>query len=151
MAKVTIGGKEYEIPELNFDGLERAWPFVEEAMMTIDPMKGPAAGIRIVAAGLMEADNFNPADFGIGEDESLGEDQTFERVTKFLKKKLKATEIENVRKAIDDICDEAGLERTPAGEVLAPVEEAASASPETAPTTSPSSLPQDAVEETGTP
>jgi hypothetical protein len=110
MAQVTIGGIDYEVPEMNFAALERAWPFVEESMTTLDPMKGPSAGISIIAAGLMEADHFDKTKFGIGEEEMLGEDQIFERIVRFLKKKLKAKEIDQVRRAVDQINKEAGLE-----------------------------------------
>jgi hypothetical protein len=149
MAKVTVGGKEYEVPEMNFLALERCWPHIEEAMTTLDPIKGPAAGIRIIAAGLIEADHFKPTDFGIGENETLGEDQTFERVTHFLKKKLKANEIEAVRAALDEITKEAGLEEAEAGEAPQTPQQEASPSVETAPTTSPSSSPPDAKEGAG--
>ena len=148
MALVTIGGTEYEVPEMNFIALERAWPFVEESMMTLDPMKGPAAGICIIAAGLMYAENFDPTKFGIEANENLGEDQTFDRVVRFLKKKLKAKELEQVRVAVNKINEEAGLEAQE-GEAPLAVEEGQNLSEETAQTTSPSLSPQDAVEETG--
>lgn len=149
MARVTIGGTEYEVPEMNFAALERAWPFVEESMTTLDPMKGPSAGISIIAAGLMEADHFDKTKFGIGAEEMLGEDQIFERMVKFLKKKLKAKEIEQVRLAVDQINREAGLEPEE-GEAPAPqAETPGSPSEETAPSSSQSSSPPDVKEEAG--
>ena len=65
MAKVTVGGTQYEVPELNFIALERSWPFIEEAMTALDPMKGVSAALHIIAAGLVEADNFDPATYNI--------------------------------------------------------------------------------------
>lgn len=150
MATVIIGGIEYKVPPLNFVALERAWPSVEEAMFSIDPMKGPAAGIRIVAAGLCEAENFDKTQFGITTEENLDEEDTFERVVKFLKKKLLATELQEVRKCIDQITEEAGLESL-SGEALSILMKEASPSPETAQDTSPSSSPPAVGEETGTP
>jgi hypothetical protein len=148
--RVKIGKKEYEVPELNFAGLERAWPFIDAAMMTLHPMAGPSAGISIIAAGLMEADHFKATDFGIGEHETLGEEQTFERVTKFLKKQLKATQIEQIRLAVENITKEAGLDEAEEGEALKPPTGEANLSTETAVTSSPSSLQPGAVGETTT-
>lgn len=150
MAIVTVGGTEYEVPEMNFAALERAWPFVEEAMMTQDPMKGVAAGIKIVAAGLLESDHFDKTKFGILEDEMLGEDQTFERIVYFLKKKIKAKEIEGIRKSVDQINVEAGLEPVP-GEALPPLADLVRENllRETAQTSSQSSSQPATAEETG--
>jgi hypothetical protein len=149
MATVTVGGTEYEVPEMNFAALERAWPFVMEAMLVEDPMKGVAAGISIIAAGLIEAEHFDKTKFGIREDEMLGDEQTFDRVVYFLKKKIKAKEIDGIRKSVDQINLEAGLEPAP-GEALPLLAEVRqNLLTETAPTSSPSSSPPDAVEETG--
>lgn len=150
MAKVTVGGTEYEVPEMNFAALERAWPFVEQAMLAQDPMKGVAAGICIIAAGLVEADHFDKTQFGIEPDEILGDEQTFDRVVYFLKRKIKAKEIEGIRKSVDQINQEAGLEPIPGeGEPAVPDQETQSYSTETAPTSSQSSSPQDTKEEVG--
>lgn len=156
MATVTIGGTDYEVPELNFIALERAWPFIELAMTEPDPMKGVSAALHIIAAGLVEADNFKPSDYGIkGEDLSSTrdrEDQIFELTAKFLKRKTKASEIEGVRRAIGDITKEAGLEPEEGeGELAEGVkEEAPNLSPETSTHTLPSSSPLGAREEAGT-
>lgn len=153
MAIVTVGGAEYEVPELNFAALERAWPFVEEAMTSVDPMKGVKAGICIIAAGLIEAPHFDKTKFHIGAEEMLGEDQTFDRVVLFLKKHIKAKEIEGVRKSVDQINREAGLEPEE-GEARPPLavpgmDQEQSPSTETAPTSSPSSSQPEPVEATG--
>ena len=149
MAIVTVGGTEYEVPEMNFAALERAWPFVEEAMLAQDPMKGVAAGICIIAAGLIEAPHFDRIKFGILEDEVLGDQQTFDRVVLFLKRNIKAKEIDGIRKSVDQINQEAGLEPA-SGEAPAPgAAQEQSPSTETAQTSSPSSSPPAAVEETG--
>lgn len=149
MARVTIGGTEYEVPEMNFAALEKAWPFVDESMITLDPIKGPAAGLCIIAAGLMYADHFDPTQFDIKADEMLGEDQTFDRVVKFLKRKLKAKELEQVRIAINKINEEAGLEPIEGEAQPSPGTLEASLSEETAPPTQPSSSQPGVAEETG--
>jgi hypothetical protein len=149
MAKVTIGGTEYEVPEMNFAALERAWPFVNEAMVSLDPMKGPAAGLCIIAAGLMEADHFDRTKFGMTAVEMLGDDQIFDRLVIFLKKKVKAKEIASIRAAVDQINEEAGLEAVK-GELFPPqADPELNHSQETAPTSSQSLSPPDTVEETG--
>lgn len=149
MAKVSIGGEDYIIPELNFAAVELAWPFIEEAMTTLDPMKGPSACIGVIAAGLLEAEDFDRSRFDIGEDEQLEPIEMVDRISKFLKKKLKAKEIGNVRRAVDQITEEAGL-APEEGEAQAPEEETPLPSPETAAASSQSSLPLDAKEEAGT-
>lgn len=153
MAKVIIGGTEYEVPELNFIALERAWPFIEEAMTELDPMKGVSAAIHIIAAGLMEADHFDPETYGIHvKDLSLTqdrEDQVFALTARFLKRKTKATEISGIREAVVVISREAGLEPEegedlPQGGMMGPP------SPETLAPTSQNLLPQDARGAVGT-
>lgn len=155
MARVAIGGTEYEVPELNFIALERSWPFIEEAMTALDPMKGVSAALHIIAAGLVEADNFDPATYGIKAEDikpQLDRDtQVFELTAKFLKRKTRATEISGVRQAIVEITKEAGLEPEEGEGDTAEVEGAAlNLSPETSTHTLPSSSRRDAKGEAGT-
>lgn len=150
MATITIGGVTYDLPEMNFLAIERAWPYVEEASMTLDPMKGPSAALAVFAAAMMEADDFDPANFGV--DPSVTSDVRIHlEVTKFLKKRLKGTELPRVKDAMFAMLEEAGLEVTE-GEALRSLGEAllATASPETALDISQSSLQPDAKEEAGT-
>lgn len=149
MATATIGGTKYEVPELNFIALEKAWPFIERAIITQDPMEGTSAGISIITAGLIEAEGFDKSRFDI-TDEGLSWDDTFDRVSTFLKRKLKSSEIGNVRTCVEQITEEAGLREDESGEAPAPGKEEASPSTETALDTSQSSLPLDAREEAGT-
>lgn len=150
MAKIEIGGKVYDLPEMNFLAIERAWPYVEEASSTLDPMKGPAAAIAVFAAAVMEADYFNPADFGVAED-IKSDVRIHMEVTKFFKKKLRGSELGKVKDAMFEMLKEAGLEVTE-GEALQSLGEALlMSSLETAQDTSQSSLPLDAKEDLGTP
>jgi hypothetical protein len=140
MAKITIGGTQYTVPELSFMALERAWPFVESAMVSDgrDPMKGPNAAMRIIAAGILHDDNFDPEKFKVtagADDEDLQHDQ----IVQFFRRRLKAREIPTLTSCIDDIMVEAGL-AAPAGEAKDPLlEESPNPSMETAPVTLPSS------------
>lgn len=153
MAQITIGGKEYLIPEMNFLAIERAWPFVMKATETVELMTGVSAALSVIAAGLMEAEDFNPADFDAtpGDRDAV----VLDRVVYFFKKNLKGNEIGIVRDTMFQILKEAGLEVTE-GEALAALAAAAglklpeTLSPETAPDTSLNSLPLDAREEAGT-
>lgn len=125
MAKITIGGIEYTIPELSFAGLELAWPYLEKAMNTdilMDPLGGPSAGIGIIAAGLMESEGFDPADFGMPDTTGMSENSVLDGVMIFLKKRLKAKEISAIHGCVSDITKEAGLDDE-SGEGLAALQE----------------------------
>lgn len=148
MATVKIGGVQYEIPELNFIALEKAWPYIERAIITRDPIEGTSAGISIIAAGLIEAPDFSPSRFGIEGYATW--DDTFDRVVVFLKRALKAAEIANVRICVEDITSEAGLGEEDSGEAQAAPEEEASPSTETAPNSLQSSSQLDAKGVAGT-
>ena len=146
MAKVTIGGKEYTVTELNFIGLEKAWPFIEEAMTSRDPMKGPSAAVSVIAAGLVYAEDFDASRYWSAD--NLTEDEYFDTMVKYLKRKLKSSEIANVRDCLNTITEEAGL----AGDEdpqLAALMEGMNPSPETAAGTSPNSSPPVVKEEAG--
>ena len=154
MATITIGGTNYEVPEMNFLAIERAWPFVLEATTELDPIAGAGAAISVIAAGIMEADYFKPSDFNIGDD--VPDKEVHQKLSYYLKKQLKATELVNVKDTMLEVLKEAGLEVTEgeaiAASTAAPETAAGSPSlsPETAPDTSSSSLPQDAKGEAGT-
>ena len=140
MAKITMGGQEYTIPELNFMALERAWPFVQTAMVSdnSDPMKGPLAAMRIIAAGIMEDENFQPDRYGVTATPDQ-EDLVHEQVVRFFRKRLKANEIGKLTECIYTILEEAGLVAAEGEDTLPPVVEDRNPSPETAPDLSPSS------------
>lgn len=154
MANVTIGRTEYEVPEMNFLAIERAWPFVLEATNHLDPIAGTSAAISVIAAGLMEADGFKPSDFGIGDGDK--DSDVHRKLSYYLKKQLKASELVNIKDAMLTILKEAGLEVTEGGAIAASMAapetaaESPSLSPETAPSTSSSSSQPDAKEEAGT-
>lgn len=164
MASITIGGKTYVVPEMNFVAIERSWPYVEKATSTTHPMDGVSASLGVFAAGIMEADYFKKEDFNVsdwepGISEALTEDEHIHKgVIYFLKRGLKGTEMDKVRATMFEVLKEAGLEVTE-GEaqdaliaaVLGTEDQASlDLSPETAPDTSPNSSPQDAKAEAGT-
>lgn len=154
MAKITIGGKEYLIPEMNFLAVERAWPYVTEATETVDTMVGCSAAIAIFASGLMEADDFKLEDYLL--DPTLRSDVLIHQgVTRFLKKKLKGNEMSKVRDTMFEVLKEAGLEVTLGEAPQSSQDEDDLADPslstETAPDTSQSSSQPALKEEAGTP
>lgn len=140
MAKITIGGDDYQVPELNFAALERSWPFVESAMVisSNDPMASPRAALCIIAAGIMEDENFQPQRYKITANPD-DPDKIHEQIVNFLSKRMKAREMVNLKGCVDQILLEAGLTEAepPSGEE-GPVEETAILSPETAAGSSPS-------------
>lgn len=152
MAELTVGGKTYQIPELNFVALELAWPYVQEATVAVTPVAGISASIMVIAAGIVQGDDFNPSDFDIpAEVTNLKTQHTL--VGTFLKRQLKAKEAGAVKDCFMQVLEEAGLEVSE-GELLQILEEvkrlATSPSTGTAQDTSQSSSPQDAKEEAGT-
>lgn len=159
MATITIGGKAYIIPEMNFVAIERGWPYVEKATTTLDPIDGVSAALGVFAAGIMEADYFKKEDFNVsdwepGISEAPAEDEHIHTgVIHFLKKGLKGLEMDKVRVTMFEVLKEAGLEVTE-GEAPAVLAAAQGMeidpSPETAPDTSQNSSPPAAKEETGT-
>lgn len=154
MAQITVGGKEYIIPEMNFVAIERAWPFIVEATETLDPMRGPGAALAVFAAAIMEGDDFDKTQFDIGEDVH-GESIIHNQLTRWFKKKLKGKELNKIKEAMFEVLAEAGLDVTP-GEAEAALIAALgvtkeSPSMETAPDTSQSSLPLESKEDPGTP
>ena len=144
MAKIKIGGDYYEVPELNFLALERSWPFIAQSMISTDPIQGVSAAIHVIAAGIIEAPHFSPMAFGIREGDINPllntDDQLFELVTRFLKRRTLATEISGIREGLQAITREAGLEPEE-GEDVKGEEEAPNPSMETLLPSSQSSLP----------
>jgi hypothetical protein len=114
MAKITLGEEDYTIPELNFEALQRAWPYIEASMVTDakDPMSGPNAALRIISAGICEGENFNPERYKVTASAD-DPDAVYEQVVLFFRKKLKARDIEKLAPCVDQIIEEAGL--MPAG------------------------------------
>ena len=150
MAQITIGGTEYQLPEMNFLAIERAWPYVVEATEALDPMKGVSCALSVFASLMMEADDFDKIKFNVAED-VLTDYGIHQAVTRFLKKNLKGTEMGIVKDTMFQILKEGGLEITE-GEMMQSLADqlaGVTPSPETAPPTLPSSLPQDAKEEVG--
>lgn len=146
---ISIGGRQYDLPEMTFAAVERAWPYVEEATAAFDPIKGTAAGLCIIASTLIEAEDFDKTRYGMTEaDEMLSVSEQFDRVVYFFKKQLKAKEIGQVKDAVLSILTDADLikEDDSSGEVEAGTE---NPSTETVPASSPSSLPQGVREEVG--
>lgn len=158
MAKITMGKKEYDLPEMNFIAVERAWPFIEKAVSTRDHMVGGAAGIAVIAAALLESTNFHMEDFGItaGDISDPKEDrevQLFNKLQYRLKKQILAREMGLVPVVVLELIKEAGLlpasgEALPAGmDALHP--ELLSRLTETLTGSSPSSSPLESKEVAG--
>jgi hypothetical protein len=147
MATLTVGGKTYQVPEMNFFAVERAWPFVQEATAAFDPIKGSAAAIAVIAAAMFEAEDFDRAEWGIDADAVDGE--AFHLLVKAIKRKMKANEIGAAKDTMFEILKEGGMDISEGeilqslGLIVAGQGEEGDLSPETAADTSPSSSPQE--------
>ena len=159
MAIVIIGGKEHHVPELNFVALERAWPKINEALINMDPVTVVGCAMSVIAAGLMEAEDFDIENYGIKAEQLSGQgsvdDQIYQALTYRIKKQTKSAEVEGIRKAFHGVLMEAGLE-VDMGELMKQLLDSPQVLPglnrsmATAPLTSPSLSPQDTREEAGT-
>lgn len=139
MAKITIGGVVYTVPELTFMALERAWPYVQAAMIAVssDPMRGPNAALHIIAAGIVDGENFDRERYNV-KAPAEEEDEVHKEVVNFFRKRLKAREIALLKDCVDEILEEAGL-GVNVGEARPPLpEEKENSLTETAPSLSPS-------------
>lgn len=168
---LKVGGVEHAIPEMNFIAVERAWPYVELAMETVHPIAGTNAAIAVIAATLMEDEQFDASKWGIdpnitedleewkGKGDDTRKAQTWPKdgnkihaeLINVLRKKLKANEIGMVKVVMFEVLKDAGFElgEPGSGEDPAAVE-TASPSPETAHDILQSSSLLDAREAAGT-
>lgn len=89
MAHFTLAGADYDVPELSFDQLERAWPFLREVQQNLsDPVAAAHAYFDFLAAII-----------GVASEE--------------LRSKAKAREILAVAQAVRDILVENELAPKP--------------------------------------
>jgi hypothetical protein len=123
MAKVTIGGKEYLIGELNFIALRKSWSAIDAFMEadSVNPIKGAEVSLKIIAAAVQEEEYFKREDFGIAADLILKPSEVDEFVEEYLARQMKASEVSGVQFVIFDIMKEAGLAGEP-GEIQAALE-----------------------------
>lgn len=111
MAKLTLGGKTYEISDMSFEAVERAWPYITAAISAQDPIAGVSAGLAVIAAAFIEEEWFKPEDFQLEPVAGFTnpQDQLFDLLRARLKRMLKAKDIGEVRLAVIETVREAGL------------------------------------------
>lgn len=155
---VTIGGIDFDCPEMNFAALEMSWPFIEEAIFAANPVAGPSAGISILVTTWMETEGFNIEDSKWDKireihkvDSTSTYRQIFDAMVLYLKRSLKAKEVNKLREAINLILIQAEVVKDPSAEEHSPGE-AKGAAPltETSMKSSPNSLQPVAKEAAGT-
>lgn len=155
LTTITLGSREYDCPSMNFAALEMAWPFIEEALFSPNPVQYPSAGISILVTLWMEAEEpfdimhpqWEPVREKYKVDENSTYKHTFDSIVMYLKRSLQASQVMQLREAIQKILVDAEVvtEKEPApGEKLG-----AAPLTETSPKLSPTSSPQDAKEEAG--
>jgi len=158
LTTVTIGGVEYDCPELNLAGLEMAWPFIEEAIFASNPVQGPVAGINILLCLWMESENWDinhPRWDDAREKMKITAESsykfTFDSLALYLKRKVAAKEVNQLRAAIQLILEDAEVVAKVGEDAPKPGEEAGAAPlTETVTTSLPSSSPLAAREVAGT-
>lgn len=108
MAKVTIGGEEYQIPPLNFKGIKKVWPHV--------------AKLIEVGEELAPEDSLKVIDVTIIAIAAAFEREHPERTTDWIEEHLMADEIADLQFVLKDLLRDSGLikEGTPeVGEAMA--------------------------------
>ena len=157
LTTVTIGGVEYDCPELNLAGLEMAWPFIEESLFAVNPVSGPVAGINILLCLWMESEGWDimhPRWDDAREKMEIKKESsyklTFDQLALYLKRKIKANEISQLRAAIQLILEDAEVVAKPGEEPKSGEAAGAAPSTETVTTSLPNSSLPDVKEEAGT-
>lgn len=108
MAKVTIGGEEYQIPPLNFKGIKKVWPHVAKLIEQGD--------------NLALEDSLSVVDVTIVAIAAAFEREHPERTIDWIEENLKATEISDLQFVLKDLLRDSGLIRDEvagSGEALA--------------------------------
>lgn len=158
MAKVTVGGKEYNVKPLVFETLEKVWPLIEQIQEIVrqsggdhrnikSPITVMKPGVAAIALMIAQDDAELQAVYEHPEHNGKSEAELDQIVIKIVSKKITAVETQAIEPAINEIMAEAGFkaeEAAPSGEP--------EASPSTATSTgsSQSLSPPAAKEEAGT-
>lgn len=95
MAKVTIGGTEYEIPPLNFKGIKKVWPHVASLIANGDDMP-------------LE-DSLKVVDVTIVAIAAAFERSHPERTVEWIEESLMANEIAELQFVLKDLLRDSGL------------------------------------------
>lgn len=112
MAEFLLKGVKYQVEEMSFEAVERAWPYITMAMTNEDPIDGVIAGIAVIAAAVIEQDWFKPEVFDIEIPTDLfqnRDDHIFLALKTKMKRMLKSREIGAVRLCVIEMTKEAGL------------------------------------------
>lgn len=97
MAKVTIGGVEYEVPPLNFKGIKKVWPHVAKLMEH--------------GENLALEDSLSVVDVTIVAIAAAFEREHPERNVDWIEDNLKAAEIAALQFVLKDLLRDSGLIR----------------------------------------
>lgn len=153
---VTLGTREYELPEMNFAALEMGWPFIEEALFSASPVQYPSAAVSILVTLWMEEekgfDIMAPIWEPVREKYKVDADSTykhqFDSMVMYLKRNIKAHQVPQLRAAIDKLLLSAGIVQEKGAE--SGEAQGAAPSTETSTTSLPNSSQPVAKEEAGT-
>lgn len=155
MAKVQVGGKDYNVKPLTFDTLEKVWPFIEEIQTIVEKANGDPMAIKspvtimkpaVAAIALMIAqdDPELQAIYDHPEHNGLSDAEKDQIVIKKVARTITSVEGLGLEEKINEVMKEAGFEAAQPGE------NKASPSTATGTDSSQSSSPLAAKEEAGT-
>lgn len=133
MAKVTVGGKEYNVKPLVFETLEKVWPLIEQIQDIVRESQGNPQNIKspitimkpgVAAIALMIAqdDSELQAIYSHPEHNGLSDAEKDQVVIKRVSRLITAVETQAIEPAINEIMAEAGFkaeEAAPSGEPTA--------------------------------
>lgn len=130
MATLRIGGRDIEVPQLNFKSIKLIWPLVSGVTESEDMVELADAASHILSIALARSDT--PLTVDEIEDQLLG------------------SELAGLQKSIEDLLIESGLlQRVGEGDITVGEAPAATASTEIGTDSSQSLSPQDVPVETG--
>lgn len=155
MAKIQVGGTDYDVKPLTFDTLEKVWPFIEEIQTIIGEANGDPTAIKspvtimkpaVAAVALMIAqdDAELQAIYDHPEHNGKSDAEKDQVVIKKVSRMITSKEGLGLEERINEVMKEAGFE------AAAPGENTASPSTATGTDSSPSSSPLAAKEGAGT-
>lgn len=157
MAKVTVGGKDYNVKPLVFATLEKVWPFIEQIQTIVQETNGDASkisspikimkpGVAAIALMIAQDDPELQAVYDHPEHAGKSDAEKDQVIIKLVARRITSVETQSIEPAINKIMAEAGFVAETPG---APGEPAASPSTATGTHSSQSLSPQDAKEAPG--
>ena len=97
MAKIFIGGTEYQVPVLNLKTIKKVWPVVQSAQSSEDMIEAISCAVKVVALALVAAENPKTPDSEV------------DAKADWIEETMTGTEMTGLRDSMRDILIESGL------------------------------------------